>query len=175
MPHMEETSHSLGILWPQQCSLFNHGWLRNCFSQSLGAAIQISRGNVQRDLPSQDHQTWVSEWLSQEDTARRLIDSFVTEMSPTVLFSVSPLTALHPEDAEFFRDMAHTHWLKRHHIEERIECAKIQLVTAGELVRKLGRVKDIQEAIGSGLLHLIHAACQELADALSQLPRSIQL
>jgi hypothetical protein len=172
---MEALPHEMFVTWPLRCSQFNHGWLRNRFCQSLGAAIQIAGGKVERDLPQDAHLAWIQDWVDHEDTAKRLIADFVNEMSPAVLFSITPLANLNPSDAEFFRTLAHSLWFKRHNIGVRTEYAKAALALAGERVQDLGQTHSLREAMDSGLVVSLHAACQRLADSLSQLPKSIEL
>lgn len=172
---MSTASHELILRWPQRCSRFNHGWLRNRFCQSLRVAIRIADGEVERDELETDHQAWVQAWLDNEDDASRLIEDYVGEMSPAVLFSVAPLSALDPRDAQYFSQLATSLWLKRYRIEERIERAKVDLATTSRLVRELGKAKDLRTAVESGVVASVHAACQRLADSLGQLPKSIAL
>lgn len=172
---MEAPSHEVLVSWPLQCSQFNHGWLRNRFCQALGAAIQISGGKVERELPQDVHLTWLQDWLDHEDFAKHLVADFRKEMSPSLLFSFAPLVNLEPSDATFFRSLAHSLWLTRHNIGTRCEQAEAALALAGDQVRELEHVKDLREAIDSGLTISIHAACQDFADSLSQLPKAIEL
>lgn len=163
------------VTWPLRCSQFNHGWLRNRFCQSLVAAIQIETGKVERDVHQDAHLAWIQEWMDQEDTAKRLIEDFVNEMSPSVLFSRPPLANLNPSDAKYFRSLSHSRWFRRHNIGVRTENAKAALALAGDRVRDLGRARHFREAMDLGLVRSLHVACQGLADALSKLPKSIEL
>lgn len=167
--------HDVSLGWSVRCSQFNHGWLRNRFCQSLKAEIQILAGKVGRDYVGEAHFKWLKDWLEHEETARLLIANFVEEMSPAALFAHRPLSLLNPDDASFFREMAHSHWLKRHQIESLLEKAVNELARAGECVRELRNVNDTRQAYELGLVASIHDASLRLADALSQLPRSIVL
>lgn len=165
----------VSVDWPVRCSQFNHGWLRNRFCQSLKAEIQVVAGKVGRDCHEDAHLKWMEDWLVHEETARILIADFVNEMSPAALFNHYPLVNLDPKDALFFREMAHSHWLDRHHLKTMLAETTNALALASVRVRKLRDAKDAQDAVQSGLVASIHDACLRLADALSQLPRSILL
>lgn len=172
---MRTISADFTLLWPQRCSLFNHGWLRNRFCQSLRVAIRVAGGEVERDEPEADYRSWVRDWRDKEDTARRLIDDFIDEMSPAVLFSLGPLSALNPSDAEFFRQLAITSWFERLGIQGRIDGVKAELTEASRLVGEIGKVIDLGGAVELGMVAAVHTACQRLADSLARFPKFIVL
>jgi hypothetical protein len=173
---MTITLNDNSFSWPLRCSQFNHGWLRNRFCQALKATIQFARGKVGRDgYGDTTHVRLLKDWGEHQETAATLVSDFPDQMSPALLFAYPPLCNLDSEVALFFRDMAHSHWLQRHHIKNRLETAKDALESANALVHKLSDAKNTQDAVNSGLVEEIHASCLRLADALSQLPRAIKL
>ena len=164
--------------WPIERSQFAHDWLNNRYMISLLALISVVRGSVESSQLDAINKI-ISSWKDNAPTAKKLMDTYESEMSPRKLFGQSPLNNLAPDDREQLATIAHIVWLERYNIKTQIsdirKCMTLINATMDSSKDFIKTESDIKydKDLLLIVLDYIYQLCRFLSEKFSQLQKDI--
>lgn len=168
--------------WQADRGQLNHHWLQNSVLVALNHALGIVSGAVRSTHPARALAEDLLRWQDRRGDVVSLLERFETEMTPALLLGRAPLSRCSEETKSWLRPLVHELWLRREAIDKRIAAAMRAWRECDRVYRLL---QDALEALSEtpaeegfqaleSPLNVFTAACEELAAAISALPREIQ-
>jgi hypothetical protein len=168
--------------WQAKRNRFNHDWLKNKFSLTLEKAVKIAQERIEDDeFAAKFIQIALPEFESEMKTARSLIESFESSMSPCVLLDRTPLCRLDVRTRDWLGQVVHACWRNRIGACELVDKATRKLKEALAAFDRLrqciegncAKLEGQQLACCLTGLLAFRDACGELGIAISMFPSRI--
>lgn len=169
--------------WQNRRSRFNHDWLKNGYILKLSEWMNFLDDKIEDfELESSFVDRVLPTWELQRNEAIALPHDFKIEMSPTVLFSESPLSNCDDETKIWLGDMMHNLWLIRYSVNELtstiIKCANDTDAAYQSLQKALKGCKDTKNINALRPYRVFFAdlldKCRSLAGAVEKLPNEVK-
>jgi hypothetical protein len=168
-------------VWQLRRSEFNHQWLKNRFLSSLDTIGNVLSGRIRSDGYIADFlRDDLTEWPSRSLEARSLLESFDTEMAPSVLFDAEPLDGWEIETRDAAAKVIDELWQRRYSGSQlvadgllRLEDVDAQYDSLAEYAGGEPRLFETHEFRQA--FQEFRMACRDLARAIEKLPSRIRV
>jgi hypothetical protein len=162
--------------WQRRRTDFNHDWLKNRYVQALGRWLRVLDDQVDDPIMEQSFVRRVlPEWEVRAANALALARSYESEMSPSSLFGLPPLSGCRDSTRAWLRPLVHELWASKYRVRGTIECAVAALEQAQESydgiqaeLEAVGTAATLQSLRGMRpLFQEFRDRCQRVGEAFS--------
>ena len=171
-------------LWKKKRSQFNHDWLKNIYIPNVATYINILDNKIEDDDFVENFLTNIFKGFELHiHDAVSLIDEFIDEMSPRVLFNEQPLIRLDEDVREIFSDIIHKLWCDKYFVYKRIyQIRKLinNTIIAYKRILDIGFSNNINLNVKSFSIYKplfleFLFTCRELSKAIEKIPSDIKM